>query len=140
MEEQQEASQSEILLEPMQPHSYPVGIKLIAAVIALGVLYGLASLPKYIPAVRDLKKANVLLKQNEYTDSSRLYLQVLKRVPTSRDARIGAAKALFSDDSPENDPHALLLLENINFLRSEWEDFSKIMPMQYQKYFTITTR
>jgi hypothetical protein len=64
------------------------------------------------------------------------FRHVLDEVPTSRNAKIGLATALFSNKSPEAAAEALTTLQGVTTIyRSEWDRLTKVMPTEYQTYF-----
>src|SRR3989338_4908382 len=90
-------------LPTLSPHKYPLGIKIFALAIILAVSYSLFLLPKYFSAAQKFRQAEASYQETFYSgDNTRaidLYIEVLKAVPDSKNARIGAAEAIFSGTS-----------------------------------------
>jgi hypothetical protein len=118
-------------------HKYPLWVKLFASAIALATLYSLILLPKYWVASKNLNAAKLAYQTGKYTDAIGFYQNVLKIVPSSKTARIGAAEVIFSNDDKSDDESGLALLEDVALDDYTWSKISKIMPVEYQKYFGV---
>jgi hypothetical protein len=122
-------------IQPIPPHKYPLWV-IISGIIVLGALvYSLIILPDYFAATRDLRAAQTAYKNGNFDEAVIHYSSALNTVPTSKVARLGAAKAIFSNKDNSDDITGLQWLEGISINSSEWSDLTQVMPVEYQKYF-----
>lgn len=122
--------------QSIKPHKYPLLIILFAGFIASITIYSLVLLPEYVTSSRNLHKAEIEYKNENYSIALKYYILVLEKVPSSKKARIGAATVLFKYNDIEKDKMALEILREISLNNTEWSEIIKVMPVQYQKYFT----
>ena len=116
-------------------HKYPLWVKLFAGGIMLATLYSLILLPEYLVAAKTMSAAKLAYQNGNYDDSIQLYQHVLETVPSSKTARIGAAEAIFSNSDKSDDEIGLSLLEGITLDNDNWSRITRVMPVEYQKYF-----
>lgn len=117
-------------------HRYPLWINLFTIGAIVAVIYSCTLLPKYLVAAKQLNRATQAYKNKSYDDSIETYKNILKTVPSSRVACIGAAEALFAKKDKSYDEIAMDLLAEIKLGKREWKRITKVMPAEYQKYFT----
>jgi len=117
------------------PHKYPLWVKLFGIGIIVATIYSLILLPEYLVAAKKLRAAETAYQNGDYQSSLELYRYVLETVPTSKTARIGAAEAIFSDGDSSDDEVGLTLLQGITLDKDNWARITKVMPVEYQKYF-----
>ncbi len=122
------------------PHNYPLWIMLFAAAIICMLFYSALSFPRYYTAMSELKSAEHFYKLKNYSEAIRRYRNVLDIVPTSDNARIGAAEAIFANSDKSDDGEGLALLQNIKLNKSRFARISKVMPSEYQQYFKNSKR
>jgi hypothetical protein len=118
------------------PHKYPIWIILFAVAILFTCLYSCLFLPVYYTAATDLVRANKLYHAGHNIESIGFYQKVIDAVPTSEEAKIGMAVALFLNHNQRDDQTALTLLEGYTFDKTQWARIKTIMPYEYQKLFT----
>lgn len=135
MEEQHQNAEAQPMPKPMIPHAYPIIIRVIVVSIGLAVLYGIVSLPKYVEAIKNVKAAKAAFISSDFSSAATMYLKVLEKVPSSRIARVGAAKSFFATKTRDDDQQAVGLLEGLVLYESEMNELSKVMPPEYQQYF-----
>lgn len=116
-------------------YKYPLWVKLFAGGIILATLYSLIFLPEYLVASKKMSAAKLAYQNGNYDDSIELYRYVLETVPSSKTARIGAAEAIFSNNDKSDDEIGLSLLGGITFNKDNWSRITRVMPVEYQKYF-----
>lgn len=59
----------------------------------------------------------------------------METVPSSKIARIGGAEAIFANGDENDDETGLSLLRGITLDENDWSRITKVMPVEYQKYF-----
>lgn len=116
-------------------HKYPLWVKLFAGGIILAALYSLILLPEYLVASKKTSAAKLAYQNGDYDYSIQLYQYVLETVPSSKKARIGAAEAIFSNNDKSDDEVGLSLLDGITLDGNNWSRITRVMPVEYQKYF-----
>ncbi len=92
-------------------------------------------LPEYLVAAKKMRAAQVAYQAGHYDESIQLYRYVLETVPTSKAARIGAAEAIFSNSDKSDDEVGLTLLRGITLDKNTWARITRVMPVEYQRYF-----
>jgi hypothetical protein len=122
-------------IKTISPHKYPLWVVISGILVLVALAYSLISLPDYFNATRDLRAAQIAYKNGNFDDAINLYQSVLNSVPTSKVARLGAAKAIFSNKDKSDDSSGLDLLEGISINSNEWKELTKVMPLEYQQYF-----
>jgi len=119
----------------LSPHKYPLWVKLFGVGIIIATIYSLMLLPEYLVAAKKMRAAQVAYQAGNYGESIQLYRYVLETVPTSKAARIGAAEAIFSNSDKSDDEVGLTLLQGITLDKNTWARITRVMPVEYQKYF-----
>jgi len=119
----------------MTPHKYPAWIIIFAFTICALLLYSLIFTPKYFIAAKKLRAAQAALKAHDYDHAITLYREVLDSVPSSKQARIGAAEAIFLNTDKDDDVDGLALLEGVKLNETERFHLRGLMPSKYWKYF-----
>jgi hypothetical protein len=122
-------------VQAIQPHKYPLWVVISGIIVLFALVYSLISLPDFFAATRDLRAAQTAYKNGNFDNAVILYSSVLNSIPTSKVARLGAAKAIFSNKDNSDDITGLQLLEGISINSSEWSDLTQVMPVEYQRYF-----
>lgn len=123
------------IVHPLPKHKYPLWILIFAFIVTTFVLYSIVFLPKYISAVKILHSAQTAYQNKDYEKAIQLYQQVLVKVPSSEEAKLGAAETIFANGDISDDPEGLSLLEGITLGKTDWDRFTKVMPNEYQQYF-----
>ncbi len=116
-------------------HKYPLWIKLFTGGMILATLYSLFLLPEYLVASKKMYAAEIAYQNRNYEDALDLYRYVLETVPSSKKARVGAAEVIFANGDKNDDKVGLLLLDDITLDKDDWLRITKVMPVEYQKYF-----
>ena len=122
----------------LQRHRYPKWIVLFGLCIVITLIYSLSSLPDYFSAARILRAAQAAYKAGNFDSSVERYRSALALVPTSRVARLGGAKAIFSNADKSDDIAGLELLVGMRLNSGEWSDLKRVLPAEYQQYFETT--
>jgi hypothetical protein len=117
-------------------HKYPRWILIFAGIIIISIVYSLILLPNYVTAAKNIVAAKDAFQRRSFDESAQLYMNVLETLPSSNIARIGAAEALFSNRDNTDDEAGLYLLEGITLSNNDWARIVKVMPIEYQKYFS----
>lgn len=125
----------ETIPKPLPRHEYPLVIKLFAVVVIGLCLYAAYLSPAYVYASKNLKTADLAVKNMDYENAIELYLKVLETVPSSKDAKIGISVAIFSNGDTEDDEAAFYYLQDVTLHSSDWERISAVMPAEYEEYF-----
>lgn len=81
---------------PFTPYKYPFWIIAFSVIVVLSTLYFLFQLPGYFTASKTLKRGEAAYKKGNYSQAIDLYKQVLKTVPSSKEAKIAMVEAIFS--------------------------------------------
>jgi len=121
--------------QALQPHKYPVFIKIIGAVVIGLFLYSLYLVPLYFTASKNLKKGENFLNQRNYTKAIISLEKVVEQVPSSKEAKILLAIAYFSNSDTEDDQNGIYHLQDITLYESDWNKVSAVMPEEYQELF-----
>ena len=130
--------QSSPPVPPLKPHQYPKWVLAIGVAVIAVLAYSMALLPNYMSATRELRSAQASYRSRDFDSAAREYLLALDRVPSSKVARLGAAKAIFSNSSKSDDLTGLKMLDGVALDSGEWSDLKLVMPVEYQKYFQET--
>jgi TIR domain len=119
----------------LRPHQYPIWVLFFCALIALSAFASLIWVPTRVSALANLWIAEIAESKGDHLMAISQFRNVLGQVPTSRNAKIGLAIALFSSKAPEAAAEALTTLQGVTIPRSEWDRLTKVMPTEYQPYF-----
>lgn len=119
----------------LQPHKYPILIKIIGIVVIGLFLYSLYLVPQYFTASKNLKKGENFLNQQNYTQAIISLEKVVEKVPSSKEAKILLAIAYFSNSDTEDDQNGIYHLQDITLYESDWNKVSAVMPEEYQELF-----
>jgi hypothetical protein len=119
----------------LRPHQYPIWVLFVCALILLSAFGSLTWVPTQIRALKDLWRAEAAESKGDHLSAISYFRNVLGSVPTSREAKLGLAIALFSIRSQEASAEALETLEGLKIYSSEWERLIKVIPPEYEKYF-----
>ena len=119
----------------LRPYQYLIWVLFVFALIALSVFASLSSVPSQIHALGNLWIAEAAESKGDYSMAISQFRNVLGEVPTSREAKLGLAIALFSSKSPEAAADALTILQGITIDHYEWDRLAEVMPTEYQTYF-----
>jgi hypothetical protein len=119
----------------VQPHKYPLWVVIFGILILVALICSLISLPENFAATQNLRAAQTAYKNGNIDDAIILYFSVLNSVPDSKVARLGGAKAIFSNNNNSDDITGLQLLDGISINSNEWAELTQVMPVEYQQYF-----
>lgn len=134
MNEQQTTHQA------LQPHKYPVLIKIIGIVVTGLFLYSLYLVPQYFTSSINLKKGENFLNQRNYSEAIISLEKVVEQVPSSKKAKIFLAIAYFSNSDTEDDQNGIYYLQDITLYESDWNKVSAVMPKEYQELFNTINK
>jgi TIR domain len=119
----------------LRPHQYPIWVLFICALIALAVFASLTWVPTQVRALASLWKAEAAQSKGDNLMAISQFRSVLSQFPTSRDAKINLATALFSSKSDKAAQEAMNLLLDMKLYNFEWDQLKKVMPAEYQALF-----
>ena len=115
-------------LRPMLPHRYPIWVIAFGIGIFGATAFALALLPHYLQAATELKSARLTYLAKNFDAAITGFEKVLVLEPTSKTARIGEAKAIFSKGDSNGYERGLDLLASIELSKSEWAELSTVLP------------
>lgn len=121
--------------KPLNPHEYPILIKIFGAVVSVMVLASLFSAPPYLIAGRQIYGARRAYQKGDVSGALTLYQDVLKKYPKAFAARVGAAEALFAQHDDAAAKQAFDLLRHSKLDKYQWRDLKEVMPEKYQQSF-----
>lgn len=127
----------EINYDTLTPNKYPLWVLSFSVIVLLLSIYSLCLLPKYIDASIKLNSGQQAYKERNYLEAIRLYQEVLKAVPSSKEAKISIAEAFFSIPSTETHKLGLVYLQGVELDRWERLRLSQVAPGEYKKYFSF---
>jgi hypothetical protein len=119
----------------LRPHQYPIWVLFVCALIVLSAFASLTWVPTQMRALGNLWLAEAANSKGNYSLAVSHFRDVLGKVPSSREAKIGLSIALFSSRSSKDAEEALDVLEGLTISQYEWERLARVMPIEYQKYF-----
>jgi thioredoxin-like negative regulator of GroEL len=124
--------------EPAQvpPHTYPLWVVLVAALVVLAALYSFVRVPTLVEAGRNLRSGEAAVARGDYTTAVADLENARAESPTSRKVTIYLATAEFGAGQPQA---ALDLLQGMTFTRSEWSTLTQTMPPSIQAQFHPTS-
>ncbi|RTL38054.1 MAG: tetratricopeptide repeat protein [Candidatus Melainabacteria bacterium] len=120
---------------PLNPHQYPILIKVFGAVVCVVVLASLISAPPYLIAGRQVYKAERAYLKGDFSEGLAIYRDVFKKYPNAFAARVGVAQGLFAQNNEESAKQAFEMLRFSKLDKYQWEDLKKVMPEKYQRAF-----
>lgn len=123
-------------LVALPPHKYPKSIIFFSCLILIAVFYSAKLLPQYIAAAKIMKEGNEAFKSRNYKKAAQLYIHVLDSQPTSFNAKISAAEAIFLAKDVGSYQLAMDLLEGLTLKGSNWDRIRLSLPKNYEQYFT----
>jgi hypothetical protein len=123
--------------EPSQvpPHTYPVWVVLVAALIVVAALYSFARVPTLVSAGRDLRAGEAAVGRHDYPTAVADLERAHQESPTSRKVAIYLATADFGVNQPQA---GLDLLQGMRLTQSEWSTLTQTMPASIQAQFHPT--
>lgn len=133
-------NENQTIHQALQPHKYPVLIKIIGALVIGLFLYSLYLVPQYFTASKNLKKGENFLNQRNYTEAIISLEKVVEQVPSSKKAKILLAIAYFSNSDIEDDQNGIYHLQDITLYKSDWNKVSAVMPEEYQELFNTINK
>jgi hypothetical protein len=119
----------------LRPYQYPIWVLFVCALISLSAATSLTQVPTQIRALGNLWIAEAADSKGDHLTAISKFRDVLAEEPTSRNAKLGLAIALFSNKSQEAAEEALNILQGMTLSQDEWDQLTKAMPTQYQTYF-----
>jgi hypothetical protein len=122
-------------VQALPRHRYPVWVIACGAVVLVTLVVSLFTLPNYSSATRDVRAARAAYRKGDFDTSASLYASAILLVPGSRTARLGGAKAMFSNSDRSDDLDGLALLEGLSLDSDEWSEVKQVMPAEFQQYF-----
>ena len=122
--------------DPLPPHTYPMGLKIMGAIVALLFLYSLWLLPRYFSSAKLYERGQMHMSPGEYSQAIEAFTMVLESFPSSKKTKLALAKAYFSNEDTEDDVNGIIQLAHVEISESEWSDLTKVMPEAYQVLFT----
>lgn len=120
----------------LQTHTYPIAIKALGIIILVLFFFALSFIPRYIVAGRNIKKGERYRNVGEYDQAIIFLEKAFEAVPSSKKVKMELAFTYFSNSNKEDDEIATYYLEDLALNNDEWSRFARVMPAEYQKYFT----
>jgi len=120
---------------PLNPHQYPILIKIFGVVVCVVVLASLISAPPYLIAGRQVYQAKRAYLKGDFSEGLAIYQDVFKKYPKAFAARVGVAQGLFAQNNEESAKQAFEMLRLSKLDKYQWEDLKKVMPEKYQRAF-----
>lgn len=120
---------------PLNPHQYPILIKLFGAVVCVVVLVSLISAPPYLIAGRQVYQAERAYNKGDFSSGFATYQDVLKKYPNAFAAKVGVAEGLFAQNNEESSKRAFEMLRYSKLDKYQWKVLKKVMPEKYQRAF-----
>jgi hypothetical protein len=117
------------------PHTYPVWVVLVAALVALAALYSFVRVPTLVEAGRNLRSGEAAVARADYTTAVAELGRAHEESPSSRKVTIYLATAEFGVNQPQV---ALQLLSGLRLTQSEWATITQTMPPTIQAQFHPT--
>lgn len=127
--------------KPLTPYSFPWWIVLSFVILLFGVYQAIALMPKYLAAAKHLKEGKEAYNKHDYSTAISQFQRTLEIAPSSTRAKLEIAKAYFSNNDKMDDELAFKYLEGVNLYKSDYEELKKVMPKEYEEYFsTVKTK
>lgn len=117
------------------PHTYPMWVVLLAALVVLAALYSFVRVPTLVDAGRELRSGEAALARGDYVAAVTDLESAHSEVPSSRKVTIYLATAEFGANQPQA---ALQLIQGMRFTQSEWSTLTRTMPVSIQADFHTT--
>jgi hypothetical protein len=117
------------------PHTYPVWVLLVAALVALAALSSFIRVPTLVEAGRNLRSGEAAVARADYTTAVAELERAHAESPSSRKVTIYLATAEFGVNQPQV---ALQLLSGMRLTQSEWATLTQTMPPSIQAQFHPT--
>jgi hypothetical protein len=117
------------------PHTYPVWVLLVAALVALAALYSFIRVPSLVEAGHNLRSGEAAVARADYTTAVAELERAHAESPSSRKVTIYLATAEFGVNQPQV---ALQLLSGLRLTQSEWATLTRTMPPSIQAQFHPT--
>lgn len=119
----------------IQPHVYPLWIKIISGTCLLFFLVCMTKMPYYFTINREVKYAHALLRNKDFSGAYNQYVELAFLFPKSEKIKIWMAYSLFQTSSEENHVLAVRHLASINLSSGNWKELLKYMPEKYIAWF-----
>ena len=123
------------LPEPLIPHSYPRWITASIVFCLISFFICLVDLPRYFYFNKKFKNAHASLKRGDYSDASIKLMELNTLLPSHKQIKILASKALFKSSQETDHIIALKLLDDISLSKGDWDKLLNYMPEQYVSLF-----
>ena len=121
---------------PLKPFDYPLWTKVFCCVIAIASIVPVFTLPPFLELGRSLTTARKLYEKKDFAGAEDAYQKVLKQVPGSAEAKIGAAEALFAQGDDAFVQKGFSLIEGLRLSKDERSRLSSALPEKYRKSFS----
>jgi hypothetical protein len=113
-------------------HRYPLPIVAAAVITLIAVGYSFVLAPGVVSASRDLQAGRDALHRGDYDVAVNRLKAAHDAAPSSHDVTLSLAEAEFASHDPVD---AMALLDGVKLDQGDWDELTRYMPQEYQKYF-----
>ncbi len=117
--------------EQLEPHVYPLWIKIgISACLAVLLLF-ITELPYHFQMHKEYKEAEHAFQNKQYEASQEAYLTLAEKFPQSRHTLLRTIASLLCIENKENHMDGFRCLEVMQLTYQEWKELKKYIPNEY---------
>jgi hypothetical protein len=128
------------VLVPLKPHSYPIWLVGVAALVVAAAAYSATLAPPYLSAQFSMWRGEAALNKGDRAAAEAHYLEVLQAFPASKPARIEIAIALLGDSAEAQQQRGLAYLEGVELDKYEWRRVGAVLPARFRDQFHTVTK